>query len=103
MANFVGLSDAGDRLVGFNLSAALFVLPKILTEVGLDQAGGDGVDANAVLAKFASPTASHHDQARLREAVKQTFGLGMQTRDRRDVNDRSARLPLDHFWDGQPH
>ena len=48
MPDLVGLTDAGDWLAGLNLMAAVFVLPEILAEVGLNQPRRDGVDANAV-------------------------------------------------------
>src|SRR5262245_36841074 len=68
VADLVGLADAGHRLFGFESGAVAFVLPEVLAEIGLDQAGGDGVHADAVRSKLARPGPRHHDQAGLREA-----------------------------------
>src|SRR5947209_1958719 len=67
-ADFVGLADSTNRLRGFHVLAASFVLPEIFTEIGLDQSGRDGVHSHAVPAKLAGPTASEHDQARFGKA-----------------------------------
>src|SRR5262245_3914789 len=75
IADFLRLADAPDRLTGFNAGPVLLVLPEILTEVGLDEAWSDGVDADIVRPKLTRPAPRHHDQARLGEAVEQAARL----------------------------
>src|ERR1041384_1953768 len=57
-----GLSDAPQRRVGFIMAAAAFLLPEVLAEIGLNQAWGNGVDADVVRTKFLSPDPCHHEQ-----------------------------------------
>ena len=54
-ADVVGLAQPRDRLLAQELLAPCLVLPEIGAEVGLDQAGGEGVDADAMRCRTRAP------------------------------------------------
>src|SRR5688572_13063177 len=56
-------------------------------EGGLNEAWDERIDADPVRAELLSPRPRHHDESGFREAVEQASGLGMEARDRGDVDD----------------
>ena len=79
------------------------VLPEKFAELGLDQSGRDGVDADVERAEFLRPTPGHHQQTRLGETVEQAARLRSQPGNGRDVDDRPAAFAFDHSRHNQPH
>src|SRR2546422_5278203 len=100
--DFFRLPNALERRALFVLLAPRVILPKILTEISLNETGGNGIDTNIVRTKFLGPGTSHHQQAGFGKTVKQSAGLRSQTGNRSDVDDRPATLALDHFGYDQP-
>src|SRR2546426_41351 len=72
------------------LPAAGFLLPEELTEIGLNKARRDGIDADVMRAKLLRPRPRHHDQSRLGKAVEQPARLRPQPRDGSNVDDRTT-------------
>ena len=88
-----------DELSGFHLPAQGIVFPEILAKIGLDQAGGDGVDPDVECAEFLRPRTCHHHQPGFGEAVEQSSQLRSQAGNGGDVDDRPATLAFDHLGD----
>lgn len=94
--NVLGDAGAGDGLGGAEPGEHFGGLPHLAVEVGDDEAGGDGIDGDAVLAPFGGEGAREAGERALGHAVDGDEGNAIGTEEAGDVEDTAALAAGDH-------
>ena len=83
--------------VGFAPSLHRGIGPQLLSEIGQDEAGGDRVHADVVLAPLHAHPARHHSQPRFAHRIRQDALQWCERVERVDVDDRPPVPLRDHL------